>query len=86
MSSAQSHHTSLGMVSEGKRLPLSKLPTIEHPEDIHTLPMAWQNPVSGKYALQVDQLTIRRSHLQKGTAFDDLGEVTQSFTSCRDQV
>jgi xanthine dioxygenase len=34
MSSAETRPTGLGMVSEGKELPLSELPTIERPEAI----------------------------------------------------
>lgn len=77
ISSAKSRPDGLGMESEGKEVPLSDLPLIEHATDIQVLPMAWQNPVTGKFALQIHPSVVRKIHLRDGTVIDDLAKVRE---------
>lgn len=74
MSSARSRSDGLGLVSEGKELPLDMLPPVEE-DKIKILPMAWRNPVTGRLALQVHPSAVRKLHLVDGTVVDDLEEV-----------
>ncbi|EGO58994.1 hypothetical protein NEUTE1DRAFT_78605 [Neurospora tetrasperma FGSC 2508] len=76
MSSAKSRSTGLGLVSEGKEMPLEELPEIEE-DKIQILPMCWRNPVTGKLALQVHPSAVRRLHLGDGTVVEDLKEVRE---------
>ncbi|KAK7748916.1 Alpha-ketoglutarate-dependent xanthine dioxygenase xan-1 [Cytospora paraplurivora] len=77
MSSAKSRPTGLGLVSEGKEVPLDQLPPIEE-ERIQILPMCWRNPVTGRLALQVHPSAVRKLHLGDGTVIDDLEEVRET--------
>ena len=59
---ARANPTGLGLVSEGKELPRNALPPYQA-EEVVTLPLVWQNPVTGELALQahaccVEQLVI----------------------------
>ncbi|KAK4179213.1 hypothetical protein QBC36DRAFT_323031 [Triangularia setosa] len=74
MSGAKSRPDGLGMVSEGKEIPLEDLPPIEE-DKVQILPMCWKNPVTGKLALQVHPSAIRKLHLGDGTIVEDLKEV-----------
>lgn len=76
MSSAKSRSTGLGLVSEGKEMPLEELPEIEQ-DKIQILPMCWKNPVTGKLALQVHPSAIRRLHLGDGSVVEDLEQVRE---------
>ncbi|GKT66275.1 alpha-ketoglutarate dependent xanthine dioxygenase [Colletotrichum tofieldiae] len=76
MSSAKSRSDGLGLVSEGKEVPLDDLPPIEE-EKIQVLPMCWRNPVTGRLALQVHPSAVRRLHLADGTVVEDLAEVRE---------
>lgn len=76
MSTARSRPTGLGLVSEGKELPLDQLPPVEQ-DKIQILPMCWRNPVTGKLALQIHPSAVRRLHLADGTVVDDLAEVRE---------
>jgi xanthine dioxygenase len=76
MSGARSRSDGLGMVSEGKEVPLSELPEIEA-EKVQILPMCWRNPVTGKLALQVHPSAVRKLHLADGTVVEDLAEVRE---------
>ncbi|EXF83702.1 TfdA family Taurine catabolism dioxygenase TauD [Colletotrichum fioriniae PJ7] len=77
MSSAKSRSTGLGMVSEGKEVPLDDLPPIEE-EKIQILPMCWRNPVTDRLALQVHPSAVRKLHLADGTVVEDLAEVRET--------
>lgn len=77
MSSAKSRPTGLGLVSEGKEVPLDQLPPIEE-DKIQILPMCWRNPVTGRLALQVHPSAVRKLHLGDGTVVDDLKEVRET--------
>ncbi|KAF6805334.1 alpha-ketoglutarate dependent xanthine dioxygenase [Colletotrichum musicola] len=77
MSSARSRPDGLGLVSEGKEVPLSDLPPIED-DKIQILPMCWRNPVTGRLALQVHPSAVRRLHLADGTVVDDLEKVRET--------
>ncbi|KAF4781012.1 TfdA family Taurine catabolism dioxygenase TauD [Colletotrichum scovillei] len=77
MSSAKSRSTGLGMVSEGKEVPLEDLPPIEE-EKIQILPMCWRNPVTDRLALQVHPSAVRKLHLADGTVVEDLAEVRET--------
>ncbi|EXJ79311.1 hypothetical protein A1O3_08813 [Capronia epimyces CBS 606.96] len=77
ISTAKSRPDGLGMVSEGKEVPLESLPTIEHPTDIQILPMAWRNPVTGRFALQIHPSVVRKIHLSDGRVLDNLAEVRE---------
>jgi alpha-ketoglutarate-dependent taurine dioxygenase len=61
MSPAKSRSDGLGMVSEGKELPLSDLPPVNE-ADIKILPMCWKNPVTGKLAVQIHPSAIKAIH------------------------
>ena len=74
MSNAKSRSDGLGLVSEGKELPLSDLPPVEWAK-VQTLPLCWTNPVTGKLALQVHPAAIRKLHLQDGSIVEDLEQV-----------
>lgn len=75
ISSAKSRPDGLGMVSEGKEVPIESLPPIERMCDIQVLPMVWRNPVTGKMALQIHPSVVRKIHLQDGSIIDDLAKV-----------
>ncbi|KAF6816546.1 alpha-ketoglutarate dependent xanthine dioxygenase [Colletotrichum sojae] len=77
MSSARSRSDGLGLVSEGKEVPLPDLPPIET-DKIQVLPMCWRNPVTGRLALQVHPSAVRRLHLADGTVVDDLEKVRET--------
>jgi len=74
MSPARSTSTGLGMVSEGKELPLSDLPPIDE-KNIKILPMCWKNPVTGNLAVQIHPSAIKAIHLPNGEVLSDLEEV-----------
>lgn len=76
MSSAKSRPDGLGIVSEGKEVPLSELPEIEESR-IQVLPMCWRNPVTRKLALQIHPSAVRKLHLKDGTVIEDLAEVRE---------
>ncbi|ROW07994.1 hypothetical protein VPNG_06110 [Cytospora leucostoma] len=77
MSSAKSRPTGLGLVSEGKEVPLDQLPPIEE-DKIQILPMCWRSPVTGRLALQVHPSAVRKLHLGDGTVVDDLEKVRET--------
>lgn len=76
MSPARSRSDGLGMVSEGKEIPLSDLPPIDESK-IQILPLCWKNPVTGKLALQVHPSAVRKLHLADGTIVEGLQEVRE---------
>ncbi|CCF31892.1 TfdA family Taurine catabolism dioxygenase TauD [Colletotrichum higginsianum] len=76
MSSAKARSDGLGLVSEGKEVPLGDLPPVEE-DKIQVLPMCWRNPVTGRLALQVHPSAVRRLHLADGTVAEDLAEVRE---------
>ncbi|KAK1755948.1 TfdA family taurine catabolism dioxygenase TauD [Echria macrotheca] len=76
MSGARSRSDGLGMVSEGKEIPLDQLPAIED-DKIQVLPMCWRNPVDGRLAVQVHPSAVRRLHLADGTVVEDLETVRE---------
>ncbi|OIW32154.1 alpha-ketoglutarate dependent xanthine dioxygenase [Coniochaeta ligniaria NRRL 30616] len=76
MSTARSRPTGLGLVSEGKELPLDQLPPVEE-DKIQVLPMCWRNPVTGKLALQVHPSAVRKLHLADGSVVDDLAKARE---------
>jgi len=76
MSSARSRPDGLGMVSEGREVPLGELPDVDESK-IQVLPMCWKNPVTGKLAVQVHPSAVRRLHLQDGTVVEDLEMVRE---------
>ncbi|KKK24950.1 hypothetical protein P175DRAFT_0454779 [Aspergillus ochraceoroseus IBT 24754] len=76
MSSARALPTGLGMYTENLELPLSELPPIDESK-IQVLPMVWQNPGTGKPALQIHPAAVRRIHLKDGTVIDDLARVRE---------
>jgi len=71
MSGAKSRPDGLGMVSEGREVPLDQLPAVEQ-DKVQILPMLWRNPVTGKLALQVHPSAVRKLHLADGSVVDDL--------------
>jgi xanthine dioxygenase len=77
MSGAKSRPDGLGMVSEGKEVPIDQLPPVDE-DKIQVLPMCWRNPVTGRPALQVHPSAVRRLHLADGTVVDDLAEVRET--------
>lgn len=77
MSGARARSDGLGLVTEGKEIPLGDLPEIEE-DKIQILPMCWRNPVNGRLALQVHPSAVRKLHLKDGTVVDDLREVRET--------
>ncbi|KIV77873.1 hypothetical protein PV11_09651 [Exophiala sideris] len=77
ISTAKSRSDGLGIVSEGKEVPLNDLPPVEHANHIQILPMVWRNPVTGKFALQIHPSPVRKIHLRNGTVIDDLEKVRE---------
>ncbi|EXJ65083.1 hypothetical protein A1O7_01423 [Cladophialophora yegresii CBS 114405] len=75
ISTAKSRSDGLGMVSEGKEVPLNGLPPVDRATDIQILPMVWRNPVTGRFALQIHPAVVRKIHLRDGRVVDDLAEV-----------
>ena len=73
MSPARSRADGLGLVSEGREVPLGQLPPFEQGE-VQILPMCWRNEVTGKLALQVHPSAVRRLHLGDGSVVEDLEE------------
>lgn len=76
MSGAKSRPDGLGMVSEGKEVPLDQLPPVDESK-IQILPLCWRNPRTGKLALQVHPSAVRKLHLRNGTVVEDLAEVRE---------
>jgi len=76
MCNAKALSTGLGMVSEGKELPLDQLPPWT-PEDLQILPMCWKNPLTGRLALQIHPAAVAKLHLKDGTVISDLKEVRE---------
>ncbi|KAK2934074.1 TauD/TfdA-like domain [Fusarium oxysporum f. sp. vasinfectum] len=76
MSGAKSRSDGLGLVSEGKEIPVENLPPVEE-DKIQILPMCWRNPVTGRLALQVHPSAVRKLHLADGTVIDDLTAVRE---------
>lgn len=74
MSGARARSTGLGLETEGREIPLDKLPPVED-DKIQILPMCWRNPVTGELALQIHPSAVRKLHLKDGTVVDDLKEV-----------
>ncbi|GFP51983.1 alpha-ketoglutarate-dependent xanthine dioxygenase xan-1 [Trichoderma asperellum] len=74
MSGAKSRSDGLGLISEGKEVPLDSLPEIEQ-DKIQILPMCWRNPQDDRLALQIHPSAIRKLHLAGGKVIDDLEEV-----------
>ena len=76
MSSARSHSTGLGLLSEDLELPASQLPPIDSSK-IKILPMCWKNPITGALALQIHPSAVQALHRADGTVLDDLKEVRE---------
>ncbi|KAK0714928.1 hypothetical protein B0H67DRAFT_442850, partial [Lasiosphaeris hirsuta] len=76
MSGAKSRSDGLGMVSEGKEIPLDQLPVIEE-DKIQILPICWRNPETGKLAVQIHPSAVRKLHLADGSVIEDLAEVRE---------
>ncbi|KND91005.1 putative dioxygenase [Tolypocladium ophioglossoides CBS 100239] len=76
MSSAKSDSDGLGLVSEGKELPIEELPEVDE-DKIQILPMCWRNPENGRLALQVHPSAVRKLHLADGTILDDVKMVRE---------
>jgi alpha-ketoglutarate-dependent taurine dioxygenase len=76
MSKCKSRPDGLGLISSGLELPLSSLPPID-PAAIKILPMCWQNPLTGKLALQIHPSAVQALHLADGSVIDDLEEVRE---------
>ncbi|KAG7286707.1 Alpha-ketoglutarate-dependent xanthine dioxygenase xan-1 [Staphylotrichum longicolle] len=85
MSAARSRADGLGLVSEGREVPLAQLPPFERGE-VQILPMCWRNEVTGRLALQVHPSAVRRLHLGDGSVVEDLEEVRGLRTGCRGRV
>lgn len=77
MSPAKSRSTGLGLLTQGKELPIDELPPV-NPADIQILPLCWRNPVTGRLALQIHPSAVRALHLADGTVVDDLEEVRET--------
>lgn len=82
VSKAASNSVGLGLVSEGKELPLDELPPWESSK-IKTLPMTWKNPVTGKLHLQIHPSAIHEilidaapANATHGTLFPKGGHLT----------
>jgi alpha-ketoglutarate-dependent taurine dioxygenase len=76
MSACKSRPDGLGLVSEGRELPLAELPLIEAAK-IQVLPLCWRNPVTGRLALQIHPSAVRAIHTGDGRVVRDLPEVRE---------
>jgi alpha-ketoglutarate-dependent taurine dioxygenase len=56
---ARAHSTGLGLISEGRELSHSELPPIQD-SDVMTLPLVWQNPLTGEKALMAHACCIEQ--------------------------
>lgn len=74
MSGAKSRSDGLGLLSEGREIPLTDLPPVEEAK-IQILPMCWRNPCTSRLALQVHPSAVRKLHLADGTVVEDLATV-----------
>lgn len=74
MSGARARSDGLGLVSEGREIPLADLPAIDDAK-IQILPMCWRNPVTGRLALQVHPSAVRKLHFADGSVLEDLEKV-----------
>jgi alpha-ketoglutarate-dependent taurine dioxygenase len=59
MRNARARSTGLGLVSEGKELRRDELPDYDESK-IATLPLVWQNPISGRRALQLHAYCVEQ--------------------------
>jgi len=69
---ARANSTGLGLVSEGKELPLTELPAYKA-QEVATLPLVWLNPLTGERALQAHACCIEQL-VTDGVALTDLAE------------
>jgi alpha-ketoglutarate-dependent taurine dioxygenase len=76
MSGCASRSNGLGLLSQGRELPVSQLPPID-PAKIKILPMCWRNPVTSALALQIHPSAVQALHLANGTVVDDLETVRE---------
>lgn len=76
MSGAKSRSDGLGLYSDHAELPESELPPID-PSKVQILSMVWQNPVTGRLALQMHPSAVKKIHLQEGRVIDDLEKVRE---------
>ena len=76
ISTAKSRSDGLGMVSDDKEFADADLPPTS-PSDIQILPMAWQNPVTKKFAVQIHPSPVRRIHLKDGRVIEELAKVRE---------
>lgn len=76
MSGSKSRSDGLGIISEGKEIPLDQLPAIEE-DKIQVLPICWRNPETGKLAVQIHPSAVRKLHLADGSVVEDLAEVRE---------
>jgi alpha-ketoglutarate-dependent taurine dioxygenase len=76
MSAVKSRPDGLGIVSEGREMPLEELPPVEE-ASVQVMPMCWRNPVTEKLALQIHPSAVRKLHLADGTVVDDLERVRE---------
>lgn len=59
MRNARARSTGLGLISEGKELRRDELPSFDESK-IMTLPLVWQNPLTGRRALQVHAYCVEQ--------------------------
>lgn len=69
ISSAKATSDGLTMVSEGKEIPLDKLPPWEYSK-IKRLPLVWTNPITKKHHLQVHGCCIHQLELPDGNILE----------------
>ncbi|WYZ35461.1 hypothetical protein EsH8_X_000108 [Colletotrichum jinshuiense] len=76
MSKAKARSNGLGLFSEDLELSESDLPEIDPPK-VRKYPMAWKNPITGKFAMMAYPTPARKIHLKDGTVICDLKEVRE---------
>ncbi|KAF4302550.1 TfdA family Taurine catabolism dioxygenase TauD [Botryosphaeria dothidea] len=74
ISEARSRPNGLGLFSEGRELPDSRLPPVDQGK-IRRYPMVWKNPLTGKLALMVYRTPARRIWRRDGSVVEDLETV-----------
>lgn len=74
ISEARSRPNGLGLFSEGRELPDSRLPPVDQGK-IRRYPMVWKNPLTEKLALMVYPTPVRRIWRRDGSVVEDLETV-----------
>jgi hypothetical protein len=85
MSKAKSHSNGLILYQKGWNTPNKTCLPFEASK-IKMYPMAWENLVTGKYAMMVYPTCIRKIHLENGEMLDDLVDIRERLYKLQRRV